>query len=143
MACCVAAAPARSLTAIDEWYPKLLLDSLIQQKPVLLTLFTRNHNVLPEEHQGRPLRCALCKLLCVTELALHAERVANAQLPRLVPAPHVTDEAALNVAAAAAADPAAAIPATAPAATATATAVPATSPAATANEGLAAFAAIL
>jgi hypothetical protein len=60
-------------TAIDEWYPKLLLDSLIQQKPVLLTLFTKNHNTLPEEHQGKPLRSALCKLLCMTELALHAE----------------------------------------------------------------------
>ena len=68
---------------------------------------------------------------------------ADAQLTRLVPAPDDTDEAALNVAAAAAADPAAAIPATAPAATATATAVPATAPAATANEGLAGFAAIL
>ena len=39
----------------------------------LLTLFTRNHSSLPEEHEGKPLRNALCKLLCATELALHAE----------------------------------------------------------------------
>mmetsp|Transcript_924 Transcript_924/g.2586 ORF Transcript_924/g.2586 Transcript_924/m.2586 type:complete len:1158 (-) Transcript_924:51-3524(-) len=73
-------------TAVDEWYPKLMLDDLLRRQPMLLRLFTDNHHSLPEMHRGKPLRGALCSLLCVTELALHAElaeRVAKEEYKTL------------------------------------------------------------
>ena len=73
-------------TGIDEWYPKLMMDSLIAEKPQLLTIFTDHQNSVPETLNGKPLRSHLCKLLCITELALHAdlaERVAKEEYKAL------------------------------------------------------------